>query len=40
MAVDITATVDGTLLNWLKDVGDAVSDGEVIAEMDADKVGR
>ncbi|MCE2489767.1 MAG: 2-oxo acid dehydrogenase subunit E2 [Anaerolineae bacterium] len=37
MAVDITATVDGTLLNWLKDVGDVVSDGEVIAEMDADK---
>ncbi len=37
MAVDITATVDGTLLNWLKDVGDSVSDGEVIAEMDADK---
>ncbi len=37
MAVDITATVDGTLLNWLKDVGDTVSDGEVIAEMDADK---
>lgn len=37
MAVDITATVDGTLLNWLKNVGDAVSGGEVIAEMDADK---
>lgn len=37
MAVDITATVDGTLLNWLKDVGDPVSVGEVIAEMDADK---
>ena len=37
MAVDITATVDGTLLNWLKDVGDSVGDGEVIAEMDADK---
>ena len=37
MAVDITATVDGVLLNWLKDVGDPVSVGEVIAEMDADK---
>lgn len=37
MAVDITASVDGVLLNWLKDVGDAVSVGEVIAEMDADK---
>ena len=37
MAVDITATVDGTLLNWLKDVGDPVGEGEVIAEMDADK---
>ena len=37
MAQDITATMDGTLLNWLKDVGDAVSSGDIIAEMDADK---
>lgn len=37
MAVDITASVDGVLLNWLKDVGDPVSVGEVVAEMDADK---
>jgi len=37
MAQDITATMDGTLLNWLKSVGDNVSSGDVIAEMDADK---
>ena len=37
MAQDITATMDGTLLNWLKEVGDPVSSGDVIAEMDADK---
>ena len=37
MAQDITATMDGTLLNWLVEVGEAVSGGEVIAEMDADK---
>ncbi len=37
MAQDITATMDGTLLNWLKSVGESVSSGDVIAEMDADK---
>ena len=37
MAQDITATMDGTLLNWLKEVGDSVSAGDIIAEMDADK---
>jgi pyruvate dehydrogenase E2 component (dihydrolipoamide acetyltransferase) len=35
--MDITATMDGTLLNWLKDVGDAVASGDIVAEMDADK---
>ncbi|CAG0928438.1 pyruvate dehydrogenase E2 component (dihydrolipoamide acetyltransferase) [Planctomycetaceae bacterium] len=28
---------EGTLINWLKQVGDTVSDGDVIAEVDADK---
>ncbi len=37
MAQDITLTMDGMLLNWLKDVGDSVSKGEVIAEFEADK---
>lgn len=37
MATEITLTMDGTLLNWLKDVGQAVSSGEVIAEIEADK---
>ncbi len=37
MAQAITATMDGTLLNWLVEVGDTVNSGEVIAEMDADK---
>jgi pyruvate dehydrogenase E2 component (dihydrolipoamide acetyltransferase) len=29
--------MDGTLLNWLKDVGTAVNAGDVIAEVEADK---
>lgn len=33
----ITASMDGTLLNWLKNVGDSVNKGEVIAEVEADK---
>ncbi len=37
MAQAITATMDGTLLNWLVEVGEAVNSGEIIAEMDADK---
>jgi pyruvate dehydrogenase E2 component (dihydrolipoamide acetyltransferase) len=28
---------EGTLINWLKQVGDTVSNGDVIAEVDADK---
>src|SRR5690606_35359506 len=30
-------TEEGTLINWLKQVGDTVNDGDVIAEVDADK---
>lgn len=37
MASDIILTMDGMLLNWLKEVGDSVSAGEVIAEVEADK---
>ncbi|MCA0455525.1 MAG: 2-oxo acid dehydrogenase subunit E2 [Chloroflexi bacterium] len=33
----ITASMDGTLLNWLKNVGDSVNQGDVIAEVEADK---
>jgi pyruvate dehydrogenase E2 component (dihydrolipoamide acetyltransferase) len=37
MAQDVTLTMDGLLLNWLKNVGDSVKAGEVIAEFEADK---
>lgn len=37
MAQDVTLTMDGMLLNWLKDVGEAVKSGEIIAEFEADK---
>jgi pyruvate dehydrogenase E2 component (dihydrolipoamide acetyltransferase) len=37
MAHEITLTMEGLLLNWLKDVGDQVSTGDVIAEVEADK---
>lgn len=37
MAQDITASMDGTLIDWLKKVGDSVKSGDIIAEMDADK---
>lgn len=37
MSQPITVSMDGTLLNWLKKVGDTVSSGEVIAEIEADK---
>jgi pyruvate dehydrogenase E2 component (dihydrolipoamide acetyltransferase) len=37
MAQDVKLTMDGTLLNWLKNVGDAVKAGEIIAEFEADK---
>jgi pyruvate dehydrogenase E2 component (dihydrolipoamide acetyltransferase) len=37
MAQDVKLTMDGTLLNWLKNAGDAVKAGEIIAEFEADK---
>lgn len=37
MSQPVTISMDGTLLNWLKKVGDPVTDGEVMAEMEADK---
>ncbi len=37
MAESITLTTEGLLLNWLKQVGDSVNQGEVIAEIEADK---
>jgi len=37
MSEAIKLTMDGTLLNWLKNVGDAVNSGDIIAEVEADK---
>ncbi len=37
MSSPITVTMDGTLLNWLKQIGDAVKPGDVIAEVESDK---
>lgn len=37
MAQDVKLAMDGLLLNWLKQVGDAVKAGEIIAEFEADK---
>ncbi len=37
MAHEVTLTMDGLLINWLKEVGDAVSAGDIIAEFEADK---
>lgn len=37
MAQPITLTTEGLMLNWLKDVGDSVKAGEIIAEIEADK---
>lgn len=37
MASPITLSMDGTLLNWIKQVGDPVKTGEVIAEIESDK---
>jgi pyruvate dehydrogenase E2 component (dihydrolipoamide acetyltransferase) len=34
---NIVLTMDGTLLNWLKNVGDSVNAGDVVAEVEADK---
>jgi pyruvate dehydrogenase E2 component (dihydrolipoamide acetyltransferase) len=37
MAQDVTLSMDGLLLNWLKEPGEAVKAGEIIAEFEADK---
>jgi pyruvate dehydrogenase E2 component (dihydrolipoamide acetyltransferase) len=37
MAQDVTLSMDGLLLNWLKEPGQAVKAGEIIAEFEADK---
>jgi len=37
MAHEVTLTMDGMLINWLKDVGETVSAGDIIAEFEADK---
>lgn len=37
MAQPITLNTEGLLLNWLKEVGDEVKSGEVVAEVEADK---
>ncbi|MDE2635614.1 MAG: dihydrolipoamide acetyltransferase family protein [Chloroflexota bacterium] len=37
MAHEVKLTTDGLLINWLKQVGDAVSAGDIIAEFEADK---
>ena len=37
MAQEIILTMDGLLLNWLKNVGDTVNAGDVVAEVEADK---
>ncbi|RMF81517.1 MAG: 2-oxo acid dehydrogenase subunit E2 [Chloroflexi bacterium] len=37
MAHEIKLTMDGMLLNWLKEVGEQVSNGDVIAEVESDK---
>jgi len=34
---DITLSMDGLLLNWVKQVGDTVKKGDIIAEFEADK---
>ncbi|NJN36322.1 MAG: hypothetical protein HC794_03765 [Nitrospiraceae bacterium] len=34
---DVKLTMDGTLIDWLKSVGDSVKQGEIIATFDADK---
>ncbi len=37
MAHEVKLTTDGLLINWLKDIGDTVSAGDIIAEFEADK---
>lgn len=37
MAHEVKLTMDGMLINWLKNVGESVSSGDIIAEFEADK---
>ena len=37
MAHEVKLTMDGLLINWLKNVGEAVSSDDIIAEFEADK---
>ena len=37
MAHEVKLTTDGLLINWLRDIGDAVSASDIIAEVEADK---
>ena len=37
MAHEVKLTTDGLLINWLRDIGDAVAANDVIAEVEADK---
>lgn len=37
MAQEVKLTTDGMLLNWLKEVGQSVNAGDIIAEVEADK---
>lgn len=37
MAHEVKLTMDGLLINWLKDVGDSVSASDIIAEFESDK---
>ena len=37
MAHEVVLTMDGLLINWLKEVGEQVSAGDIIAEFEADK---
>lgn len=37
MAHEVKLTMDGLLINWLKDVGESVAAGDIIAEFEADK---
>ena len=37
MAHEVKLTMDGLLINWLKDIGDTVSASDIIAEFEADK---
>jgi pyruvate dehydrogenase E2 component (dihydrolipoamide acetyltransferase) len=37
MSHEVKLTIDGLLINWLKDVGESVSASDIIAEFEADK---